>query len=372
MIRFVVPRSQDFGLLEFLDYWGDLASSPFDVVHYESLAARSSVPRGTWVLAALDQLTPHGLHLVRELESQLRASEARPSVLNSADTTLLRCDLLQRLYAEGLNRHTAVKATAGADATASLRFPVFLREEHQHTGALSPLLFSPRDLGFELAKAVVRGYRLRDLLIVEFVDTKSDDGFYRKYAAFVIGSAVVPQFMSQDTDWMLKLGRTEHTAVMIAEEYAWVRDNPHEPQLRRLFELAGVQYGRIDYAVVDGVVETWEINLNPTLARYPSLSPGLQALRRPTTELFHERFHAAFRATDTESRAATGATTAPIGGAVAIRFSDEILGTGVTIIRGQYEHRFPDWVSSVLRPIRPLIELIIRLLSPLLVRISRR
>jgi hypothetical protein len=217
MIQFVVPRSQDFGLLEFLDYWGDRASSPFDAVHYESLAARSHVPGGTWVLSALDQLTPAGTRLVRELESQLRAPDSRASVMNSVDTTLLRGDLLQRLHQHGLNRHTAVRATASADEIASLRFPVFLREEHQHTGVLSSLIRDRRELKVELAKSVVRGYRLADLLIVEFCDSRSADGCYRKYAAFAIGSAIVPQFISQDTHWMLKLGKTEHTPEIIAE-----------------------------------------------------------------------------------------------------------------------------------------------------------
>jgi hypothetical protein len=370
MIQFVVPRSQDFGLLEFLDYWGDRASGPFHVVHYESLAGRSTAPGGTWVLSALDQLTTGGKRLVRELESQLRASDSRASVLNSVDTTLLRGDLLQRLHQHGLNRHTAVRATASSHEIASLRFPVFLREEHEHTGVLSVLIRDRRELTTELAKSVVRGYHLDDLLIVEFCDTRSADGCYRKYAAFAIGSTIVPQFVSQDTHWMLKLGKTEHTPEIIAEEFAWVSSNPHEQELRRIAELGGVQYGRIDYAIADGAVETWEINLNPTLARYPSLPPHLESLRRPTTELFHERFHAAFRAA--ASRPVSEPTPAGKSSEIAIHFSDENRRASAAMIRARHEPRFPDALVRALRPVRPLIDWVVRVVSPVLVRAAGR
>ena len=37
--------------------------------------------------------------------------------------------------------------------------------------------------------------------------------------------------------------------------------------LRRVFAVAGVDYGRVDYGVLDGVPQVWEINLNPTIGR---------------------------------------------------------------------------------------------------------
>jgi hypothetical protein len=300
------------------------------------------------------------LRLVREMELQLRAAGPGVRVLNSTETTLLRFELLTELSRRRLNRHEVARAAPDFGA---LHYPVFLREENQHTGPLSALLGTADELRTEIARAIVRGYSLNELLIVEHCDTADADGFYRKYAAFVIGSEIVPQFMSHGRGWLLDLGRTEFTAAVIEEERSYVTRNPHEAELRRIFAVAGTQYGRIDYAFKHGVIETWEINLNPTLARYPSLSPELAQLRRPTTELFYRRFLAAFRAVD------VGGTSS---NTVAIRFAPESLGGSAKMIRSAHTSRFPSTMVRAVRPLRPLLDRIIRFLSPLILRAADR
>ncbi len=49
------------------------------------------------------------------------------------------------------------------------------------------------------------------------------------------------------------------------EELDYVRSNPHAEELREIFELARIDYGRIDYSVVDGCIQVWEINTNPMI-----------------------------------------------------------------------------------------------------------
>src|SRR5262249_42167607 len=41
---------------------------------------------------------------------------------------------------------------------------------------------------------------------------------------------------------------------------------PHRQALGEIFQAAGIEYGRIDYSVLDGRIVTWEINTNPTIA----------------------------------------------------------------------------------------------------------
>ncbi len=359
MTTFLVPRGQEFGVLEFLEFWGRDAADPYAFLHYEDLPDRPSLPAGTYVFCSLDQLTPAGLGIARELEAQLRSSGSGVRVLNSVDRTLGRLELLETLHRRGLNQHGAARATADLRG---LRFPVFLREEHQHKGPISPLLPDPMALEVELARSVVRGYPLNETLVVEYCDTADDAGIYRKYSTFVIGSAIIPQFMSYGHEWMLHVGDTEFDSAMIREEWNWVRENPHDAELRPIFELAGVEYGRIDYAMKDGRIETWEINLNPTLARYPMLSPEQERLRRPTIEHFHRRFHDAFEMLD--------------GGApersVAIRYSPESLRSRGAMIRRGHTPRFPAALVRAARPVRPLVDWIIRSLSPVLLRMAGR
>lgn len=359
MIYFLVPRALDFGILEYVEMWGSGLEGLFSVIHYEDLPNRVSLPSGTYVFSSLDQLAPEGFRLVRAVEGQLRSARPANRVLNST-ATALRHDLLATLWREGLNRHRAVRAT---DGLGELRFPVFLREEHQHTGALSPLLRTPEELRAELARTIVKGYRLDELLVVEFCDTMDADGRYRKYSTLIIGSEIIPQFMVIGSGWELKQGNTDFSREMLLEERAYVEQNPHADQLRRIFALAKAEYGGIDYAIKDGVIETWEINLNPTLGRYPTLPPELHRIRQTATESVYERFRAAFRALD---------RAAPAGPPIAIGSGPARAPGRWGMIRRGPRTRFPARIVRAARPIRPLIEGAIRTLSSVVVWVARR
>jgi hypothetical protein len=45
-----------------------------------------------------------------------------------------------------------------------------------------------------------------------------------------------------------------------------VRDNPFGPALAPVFELAACEYGELNFGLVGGRPQTYEINLNPDLA----------------------------------------------------------------------------------------------------------
>ncbi|MGV2481720.1 UNVERIFIED_CONTAM: hypothetical protein IGO34_33520, partial [Salmonella enterica subsp. enterica serovar Weltevreden] len=63
-----------------------------------------------------------------------------------------------------------------------------------------------------------------------------------------IGEQIVPRHVLFSPQWMLKgmdLLEPEHRA----ETRDYCQNNPHEAELRRLFERAKIDYGRIDYAL---------------------------------------------------------------------------------------------------------------------------
>jgi len=80
-----------------------------------------------------------------------------------------------------------------------------------------------------------------------------------------------------------------------------MESNPHESWLRETFALARIDFGRIDYGLLDGVPQVWEINTNPTLARPVHGPPRAErernrALLQPTRQMFHDRFRAELEA----------------------------------------------------------------------------
>ncbi|HKV52319.1 MAG TPA: hypothetical protein VJO52_14095 [Gemmatimonadaceae bacterium] len=358
MIHFLVARGQDTGISKYLSFWGLPIADRFRVIYYDALTRESEFAPGLYVLAALDQLGPQALGSVRHVQERL---EPAPGFrfFNHSDParTLRRYDLLAELHRQGRNSFRAERATANLDA---LRYPVFVRSARAHFGALSPLLHSPREVDAAIGHVLVQGYSIRDLLVVEFCDTADAAGNYRKYAAFIVGDRIIPRSLACGREWMLKFHSTDFSRALVEEERAYVIDNPHAIELTEIFRVAGVQYGRIDYALRDGRIETWEINLNPTIGRGAGPSSGaapaeLEPIRRQTKEHFYRAFQAAWEAVDQLGDPAP---------AVHVQWSTSSARDAGT--------RWLDLVRTALRPAKPLLAPVVHRASPIIGRLARR
>jgi hypothetical protein len=299
MIHFVVTKPLEHVVREYLDYWGRDVAPRMRVLHYEELPQRRRFEPGTYVLSGFELLSPGMLRLVTEIHGAL-AGRPGLRLLNDPARTLGRYELLTALHDRGWNDFRV--ARAGGDL-AGLRYPVFLRAERSHDGAVSPLLHSPKELDEAIGRALLAGRRLKDLLAVEFCDTRNGTGWYRKYAAFVVGNRVLARSLDHGQSWMIKHERTTFTAEHAASELAFVTENPHARELAAIRRVAGVEYGRIDYGVRDGRVQTWEINLIPSIGRGLSPTntpkpPEVEAIRRETKRRFYAAFREALEAVD--------------------------------------------------------------------------
>ena len=87
--------------------------------------------------------------------------------LNDPRRVLLRFELLQRLWEEGLNTFRVYR-TDQADQVSA--FPVFVRHIHRHSGPATRLVRTHDELRRVLTALRIRGRRLRDHMIVEFCD----------------------------------------------------------------------------------------------------------------------------------------------------------------------------------------------------------
>jgi hypothetical protein len=218
-----------------------------------------------------------------------------------------------------------------------------------------------------LRGVIARGHRLKDLLVVEFCDTADREGVYRKYAAFVVGSEIIPRSLSSGPHWSLKHNRSAFTRSLVLEERAYLLENPHEQALRRICEIARVEYGRIDYAIRDGGIQTWEINLNPIIGRGRRPSSGaipeeLQPLRRAGKEHFYRRFQAALEGVDLAGREAPP---------IPIRYRSKTLRRARAATRLARTRSRWAGLSARLGPFRRLRDLIAARLTPHLLRTGR-
>jgi hypothetical protein len=74
MIHFVAPEEGRFGIDDYLaSSWSGSMHERIRQITYPELFGRTSLPRGTWILAGLDQLTPSGLKIAGQVWQNLAA-----------------------------------------------------------------------------------------------------------------------------------------------------------------------------------------------------------------------------------------------------------------------------------------------------------
>lgn len=259
MITIFISKGRTSTITPFLESWPNRAAASIRLFPYEHLHRIQRVDPGLFIFSDIDQLDAKQrqttLHLYRYITQQY----GEDLVLNCPARVLTRYPLLARLWENGINRFRVFPVT---ERSAPMRFPVFVRRIHDHKGPLTSLITRTEELDEKLNALHSSREDPDDLLIVEFCDTRGANAQYRKYSAFRIGDRIIPAHVFFSKDWMVKHNPPEPLS---REEYSYIRDNPHRKALLEIFRLANIEYGRIDYGLLDGKIQVWEINTNPVI-----------------------------------------------------------------------------------------------------------
>lgn len=278
MIYYLVTPEGADTINAYVNSWGPAPGSRIRCLMYQTLKEARLLEPGTYIFSDLERLSPAGLKLAKCAWEVLSAAGPRVRLLNNPFRVLCRFDLLRGLFDIGKNRFRAVRAT---ESLRSLRYPVFVREEYEHNGGLTPLIHTPRDLVRSLRLLRLKGYRFRDLLVVEFCDTSDRVGIFRKYSAFRVGREILPRHLLFSRQWSLK--KPDLSDPLLAKEQEeYLGGNPHRAWLEEIFQIAGIEYGRIDYSMMGESPQIWEINTNPTVRKLtPRLTSAFEAIDCP-------------------------------------------------------------------------------------------
>lgn len=293
MIHFLTTAQHTYTVRDYLKSWAGPSHPVIKILAYETLP--TILPRSTYIFADLERLSSAQATLAGEVWNQLGAAGDGIRLLNHPVKAARRLTLLERLYEAGRNTFRAYRAT---DQRADPRFPVFVRRASDHEGSVTGLLRDQDEVDQAVVRLLLSGVDVGDILIVEFCDT-SRDGVYRKYSAFRVGDRIVPRHLIFSEKWVLKFPDLLDAA-KLEEERAYLDSNPHEHELREIFDIANIDYGRIDYGVLDGRIQVWEINSNPIV-----MLPRDQYKRQhlPAQETFAPRIRQAFAAVDSTGAA---------------------------------------------------------------------
>ena len=301
MIFFVAPTEGIWGIREYLQQAEPALSRRLIPLTYDEIVARRRLSLGTYIFAAIDELTPTQREIALRCGVELRGAIPDLRLINRPTDVLLRYELLQRCFEQKRNTFRARRAS---EFHRCRRFPVFVRPAKEHLGSLTPILHSRGALIRALVASVATGFRFRDLLVVEFCDTADSSGIYRVYSAAIVGDRIIPKTLIHNRAWVTKWQGRLLDADKAREQAEYVEGDLHGAWLKETFLRSGIGYGRIDYGVKDGVPQVWEINTNPTLVRRtgaPSTMSSEQwKVLAPVQAAFMQRFGAAFEAIDTD------------------------------------------------------------------------
>jgi hypothetical protein len=302
MIFYLVTRQHSYTVAAFANDWEPSIGLRMRVLYYEdlpSLIALAEHPRGIYVFSDLERLAPYQVELAATLWTTLSRSGCR--LLNHPIHSFRRLQLLQTLYERGENAFQAYRLS---ETTYPARYPVFLRFERSHEIS-SPLLDTPEQLALAINDNLNQGHSLHELLMVEYLDTPDSQGVYRKYGATFIGGQVVPHDVLFNTSWMVRPSDDIVREEQVQEERQFLISNPHQGWLRRIFRMANIEYGRMDYSFLNGRPQAWEINTNPLIVSNRHRPSSMRLENRKLCARLHRE---AFEAIDSEFAHATGVT----------------------------------------------------------------
>ncbi len=273
----------------------------FAIEFYDRILCARRVAKATYIFTDLERLAPWELRAAGECYRALTEQGLR--CLNNPAYAMARVELLRALHSAGINPFNVFRAEEQPEPT---RFPVLLRHEDDHWRPLPNLIANQKELDEALVRLRADGVPLRGILVVEFCGQPYSAQLWHKWGTFRVGPNMSVDHIAVDDDWLVKRGVWEKlTDAAVAEEHEAVKANKFADEIKSVFEVGKIEFGRADHAPVGGRSVVYEINTNPYIGHYVA---DPKPLRRETQAIARKRFAAALDVIDT-----------PAGGAVALR-----------------------------------------------------
>jgi hypothetical protein len=233
-------------------------------ISYDNFLKSRKLNAGTYIFSDIERLPLRTSEWAEKYWLELDNSELSIRLFNNPLKVMRRYELLRNLYENQSHNWNVYYLKELRWPT---KYPVFLRRENDHDGPITDLIYNCQDLESEIKLLTQRGYSREDIIITEFCDTKDSDGIYKKYGAFYLGGKIIRRHVFFSDNWMVKYPKFREDK-FLKEEMDYIQSDAHEVAIREIFELANIDHGRIDYGLVDGKIQVWEINTNPHMVYF--------------------------------------------------------------------------------------------------------
>ncbi|HRO13469.1 MAG TPA: hypothetical protein PLL33_00180 [Paracoccus sp. (in: a-proteobacteria)] len=259
MITFVTTAEHQYTVRDVLETRDHPLHGRLVILSYDELVAYPRLPRSTYIFADLERLDQAETQAVMNRITALRQVCPDCAMLNLPDRIGTRLDIMRRLHEAGINDFRMLPVTAPPE---TFRYPVFLRRLDDHEGPKSELIRTPDAL--RQAIAALNPAERDRFAVTEYVDARNHLGLHEKRGYTRVGDRLFPSALDQSRKWVCKGEHADPNGVPAGErELAFLQDEEDSATLRAAFDAADIQYGRADYALVNGRPQIFEINTNP-------------------------------------------------------------------------------------------------------------
>lgn len=295
MINFVTTRSHAYTLRHLVRQLGNARRWS-----YERLFRQKQLRAGTWIFTDHERLSGFEIELAAKVANRLEQGGAK--VLNHPAHVRGRYELLKALHAAGINRFSAWRCECHPKPNS---FPVFIRNEFDHLSSDLELIADQQALDARLARMRQDGIPLAGKLVIEYAGQEVAPGVWQRFATYRVGNQLIAHHNAVDFGWVAKDVKDKDRLLshpmlptFVENERRFVTGNLYEDVLRQAFDLAGIDYGRADFSLVDGRPQIFEINTNPAHGSHRVIYRETFPQRVATQRLAEERLYDVLRAAD--------------------------------------------------------------------------
>lgn len=283
MLYFITMDDNKYTILPFLKVVEEHLGFPAAVLSYDDAFNWYSFHNSVVIFCDIERFDGNLMEQALSLKDRIINEKPRV-ILNNPGYVLKRYKLLKRLYNEGINSFNVHRPPI---KNKKIRYPLFLRNELDHQGPVSGLINSREDLEKQLITVASKFFQSPFLpMIVEYCAVNNSTLRFHKYGAFLLKNEVIPKHLYFSDKWMIKGSTKRQTPDDLIREKEYINQNYFNEEVLRVFDIGGIGYGRIDFAISEHGIEVFEINTNPQII---SLA-DLDSERPYVIEQFVEKF----------------------------------------------------------------------------------
>lgn len=246
---------------------------PYKFKTYNWLFRTTKLPSATYIFTMVDRLDANERRLAGKIYRHINEAGIGFKALNDPASALGRYRLLRRLHENNINKFNAYLAI---DRPKPKSFPVFIRQLSVSLPPLTGLLKNQDELDQQIIELAKRGEPLEDLVVIEYCSEPYMGEHFVKMSAYRINDQYFTDLFIYSKGWYVKWnGPDVAPANAAAIEWDLLHRNAYVEEAKKVFELANVEYGRVDFSLVGGQTQFYEVNFNPqfTTDEYQTSDP---------------------------------------------------------------------------------------------------